>query len=68
MTAAPRLIAHLDMDAFYASLEAAHAARDVLLAQDKFRLVMKLQPSDTMVVANQVSLQLSMTQQKTLVQ
>lgn len=57
-----------DMDAFYASLEAAHAAWDVLLAQDKFRLVMKLQPSDTMVVANQVSLQLSMTQQKTLVQ
>lgn len=44
-----------DMDAFYASLDKAHASWDELLSQDKFRLVMKLQPGDTMVVANQVS-------------
>jgi len=43
-----------DMDAFYKSLEKAHASWDRLLAQDKFRLVMKLQPGETMVVANQV--------------
>jgi hypothetical protein len=46
-----------DMDAFYTSLDKAHASWDKLLAQDKFRLVMKLQPGDTMVVANQVSRQ-----------
>jgi hypothetical protein len=44
-----------EIDAFYEGLERAHASWDSLLAQDKFRLVMKLQPGDTMVVANQVS-------------
>jgi hypothetical protein len=43
------------IDAFYKSLEEAHASWDNLLRQNKFRLVMKLQPGDTMVVANQVS-------------
>ena len=43
-----------DMNAFYSSLDKAHASWDALLAKDKFRLVMKLQPGDTMVVANQV--------------
>jgi len=42
-----------DIHAFYASLDAAHIAWDKLLAQDKFRLVMQLQPGDTMIVANQ---------------
>jgi alpha-ketoglutarate-dependent taurine dioxygenase len=41
---------------YYKRLERAHASWDELLAQDKFRLVMKLQSGDTMVVANQVSL------------
>ncbi len=44
-----------DIDAFYKSLQMSHAAWDKLLAQDKFRLVIKLQPGDTMVIANQVS-------------
>lgn len=44
-----------EIDAFYSSLEKAHASWDELLAQDKSRLVMKLGPGDTMVVANQVS-------------
>ena len=44
-----------EMDEFYESLETAHSLWDDLIAQDKFRLVMKLQPGDTMVVANQVS-------------
>ncbi len=44
-----------EIDEFYESLETSHAAWDKLLAQDKFRLIMKLQPGDTMVVANQVS-------------
>ncbi len=43
-----------EMDAFYSDLESAHEKWDALIAQDKFRLVMKLQPGDTMVVANQV--------------
>jgi hypothetical protein len=45
-----------DIDAFYKSLQMSHAAWDKLLAQDKFRLVIKLQPGETMVVANQVRL------------
>ena len=44
-----------DIDTFYKSLQMSHAAWDKLLAQDKFRLVIKLQPGDTIVVANQVS-------------
>jgi hypothetical protein len=44
-----------DIDDFYHGLERAHAVWDSLIAQDEFRLVMKLQPGDTMVVANQVS-------------
>jgi alpha-ketoglutarate-dependent taurine dioxygenase len=45
-----------DVDAFYSSLEMAHAEWDKLLIKDEFRLVMKLNPGDTMIVANQVSL------------
>jgi len=41
------------IDAFYDDLESAHASWDSLIAQDKFRLVMKLNSGDTMVVANQ---------------
>jgi Taurine catabolism dioxygenase TauD, TfdA family len=44
-----------DIQDFYNSLKSAHTAWDSLLAQDKFRLVMKLKLGDTMVVANQVS-------------
>eukprot|EP00980_Cylindrotheca_fusiformis_P028423 scaffold22599_cov139-Cylindrotheca_fusiformis.AAC.14 len=47
--------AETDIDDFYAALERAHTAWDSLISQDKFRLVMKLQPGDTMIVANQVS-------------
>ena len=43
-----------DDDDFYRTLDEAHKAWDELLGQDKFRLVMKLKPGDTMVVANQV--------------
>ncbi len=43
-----------EIDEFYDNLSRAHAAWDALLAQDKFRLVVKLQPGDTIVVANQV--------------
>ena len=42
-----------DIDAFYNDLETAHAAWDDLITQDRFRLVMKLNSGDTMVVANQ---------------
>jgi len=42
-----------DDDDFYRTLDEAHKAWDELLGQDKFRLVMKLKPGDTMVVANQ---------------
>jgi hypothetical protein len=44
-----------EIDAFYDNLTRAHEAWDSLLAEDKFRLVMKLEKGDTMVVANQVS-------------
>ena len=44
-----------EIDEFYAGLERAHASWDRLIAEDKYRLVMKLQSGDTMVVANQVS-------------
>jgi Taurine catabolism dioxygenase TauD, TfdA family len=43
-----------EIDEFYDDLHSAHAAWDALLAQDKFRLVVNLNPGDTMVVANQV--------------
>lgn len=43
-----------DIDRFYDDLESAHAKWDHLIAQDKYRLVMKLGPGDTMIVANQV--------------
>ncbi|KAG7374595.1 gamma-butyrobetaine,2-oxoglutarate dioxygenase [Nitzschia inconspicua] len=42
-----------EIDAFYDKLHDAHLAWNSLLAQDKYRLVMKLRPGDTMVVANQ---------------
>eukprot|EP00539_Tryblionella_compressa_P008749 CAMPEP_0178790086 /NCGR_PEP_ID=MMETSP0745-20121128/7247_1 /TAXON_ID=913974 /ORGANISM="Nitzschia punctata, Strain CCMP561" /LENGTH=171 /DNA_ID=CAMNT_0020448073 /DNA_START=108 /DNA_END=623 /DNA_ORIENTATION=+ len=41
-----------EIDVFYKELEDAHMAWDALLAQDTHRLVIKLQPGDTMVVAN----------------
>ena len=43
-----------EMDAFYEALERAHANWDSIIAEEKFRLVMKLGRGDTMVVANQV--------------
>lgn len=43
-----------DTEAFYSELERAHEQWDSLIAEDRFRLVMKLGPGDTMVVANQV--------------
>eukprot|EP00934_Nitzschia_sp_Nitz4_P009389 Nitzschia sp. Nitz4//scaffold57_size113557//88653//90178//NITZ4_004005-RA/size113557-processed-gene-0.18-mRNA-1//1//CDS//3329554888//9379//frame0 len=42
-----------EIDAFYEALEKAHAAWDAIIAQDKFRLEMKLRPGETVVVANQ---------------
>jgi len=45
-----------EMDAFYVELGKAHEAWDCILAQDDIRLVIGLQPGDTMVVANQVRL------------
>mmetsp|Transcript_50164 Transcript_50164/g.121550 ORF Transcript_50164/g.121550 Transcript_50164/m.121550 type:complete len:566 (-) Transcript_50164:84-1781(-) len=42
-----------EIDEFYNKLDDAHQAWDTLLQQDKFRLIMKLRPGDTMVVANQ---------------
>ena len=42
-----------EINDFYDKLDVAHQAWDTLLSQDKFRLVMKLRPGDTMVVANQ---------------
>ena len=44
----------VDIEKFYDGLVSAHESWDYLIAQDKFRLVMKLQRGDTMVVANQV--------------
>ena len=41
-------------DAFYDQLVEAHHAWDELIASDEFRLVLPLEPGDTMVVANQV--------------
>ena len=43
-----------EIDAFYDDLKLAHEHWDYLIAQDQFRLVMKLDKGDTMVVANQV--------------
>jgi Taurine catabolism dioxygenase TauD, TfdA family len=40
---------------FYDRLVHAHQRWDAILAQDEIRLVLKLQPGDTVVVANQVS-------------
>jgi alpha-ketoglutarate-dependent taurine dioxygenase len=42
-------------EAFYDQLSDAHRAWDELVASDEFRLVLPLEPGDTMVVANQVS-------------
>mmetsp|Transcript_50167 Transcript_50167/g.121555 ORF Transcript_50167/g.121555 Transcript_50167/m.121555 type:complete len:572 (-) Transcript_50167:67-1782(-) len=42
-----------EIDEFYNKLDDAHQAWDTLIQQDKFRLIMKLRPGDTMVVANQ---------------
>jgi hypothetical protein len=44
-----------EIDEFYDRLQAAHKAWDSILGQDDFRLVVALQPGETMVVANQVS-------------
>jgi alpha-ketoglutarate-dependent taurine dioxygenase len=44
-----------EIDKFYDRLQAAHEAWDSILCQDDFRLVVALQPGETMVVANQVS-------------
>lgn len=44
-----------EIDTFYEDLKSAHESWDSLIAQDRFRLVMKLERGDTMVVANQVS-------------
>ncbi|VEU39949.1 unnamed protein product [Pseudo-nitzschia multistriata] len=41
------------IDAFYEDLESAHRKWDSLIADDEFRLVLKLEPGDTIVVANQ---------------
>ena len=43
-----------EIDAFYDGLIRSHKNWDSLIAQDRFRLVMKLKRGDTMVVANQV--------------
>lgn len=43
------------VDEFYQELQDAHNAWDSLLAKDENRLVIKLEPGETMVVANQVS-------------
>jgi len=43
-----------DIDAFYTSLGMAHHEWDKLLLKDEFRLVMRLNTGDTMIVANQV--------------
>ncbi|CAJ1969134.1 unnamed protein product [Cylindrotheca closterium] len=42
-----------EVNAFYEELFEAHKAWDALLAKDESRLVIKLQPGETMVVANQ---------------
>jgi alpha-ketoglutarate-dependent taurine dioxygenase len=42
-------------DSFYDQLHEAHLAWDSILADDAVRLVLKLQPGDSLVVANQVS-------------
>mmetsp|Transcript_16047 Transcript_16047/g.20362 ORF Transcript_16047/g.20362 Transcript_16047/m.20362 type:complete len:192 (+) Transcript_16047:188-763(+) len=42
-----------DIESFYNELKEAHDIWDNLLARDEFRLVVKLQPGDTVVVANQ---------------
>ena len=44
-----------DIKAFYDKLSHAHSVWDKLLGDDEYRLVMKLNPGDTVVVANQVS-------------
>ena len=43
-----------DIDQFYEDLAKAHLTWDSILSDDEFRLVVELQPGDTMVVANQV--------------
>jgi hypothetical protein len=42
------------VEEFYKDLERAHDVWDGLLSQDEFRLVVKLKPGETVVVANQV--------------
>ena len=46
----------VDNDSFYEELAVAHAKWDNILGRDSTRLVMKLRPGDTVLVANQVSL------------
>jgi hypothetical protein len=43
-------------DSFYQDLADAHAKWDCILGRDSTRLIMKLRPGDTVVLANQVSL------------
>lgn len=45
-----------DIDGFYKNLAKAHALWDSILADDNMRLVIALQPGETVVVANQVRL------------
>jgi hypothetical protein len=44
-----------DNDSFYEELAIAHASWDNILGRDSTRLVVKLRPGDTVVLANQVS-------------
>lgn len=44
-----------EIEAFYDKLSHAHLVWNKLLGNDEYRLVMKLNPGDTIVVANQVS-------------
>ena len=43
------------VDTFYEELKDAHQAWDELISSDEFRLIVQLQPGETMVVANQVN-------------
>jgi trimethyllysine dioxygenase len=51
----PDLAPPMAAEDFYDRLLHAHEKWDAILAQDEMRLVLKLQPGDTVVVANQVS-------------
>ena len=46
--------ATVDIPDFYSQMQLAHSMWDQLLSDDSYRLVLQLQPGDTIVVANQV--------------